>query len=264
MTEYSPLQAELTKLIKSAGPMPVWRYMELCLTHPRHGYYVSRDPLGREGDFTTAPEVSQMFGELLGLWAASVWKAIGSPPLLRLIELGPGRGTMMADALRALRVLPPLHQALSIHLVEINPVLRKKQKSMLSSARSIAWHDNIDDVPEGPAAERVAEHQETQKSENDAEIGRQPQRHDRERGQRVEGEAEHAAERIIAGAAGARRAVISERDLAQADPAHHAANEALLLRHGVQNVKDLAAHQPEITGVDRHVAVGKLSQQPIE
>jgi NADH dehydrogenase [ubiquinone] 1 alpha subcomplex assembly factor 7 len=151
VTEYSPLQAELKRLIKSAGPMPVWRYMELCLTHPEHGYYVSRDPLGREGDFTTAPEVSQMFGELLGLWAASAWKAIGSPPLLRLIELGPGRGTMMADALRALRVLPPLYQALSVHLVEINPVLREKQKSMLSGARSIAWHDSIDDVPEGPA-----------------------------------------------------------------------------------------------------------------
>jgi SAM-dependent MidA family methyltransferase len=151
VTEHSPLQAEIKKLIKSAGPMPVWRYMELCLTHPRHGYYVSRDPLGREGDFTTAPEVSQMFGELLGLWAASVWKAIGSPPLLRLIELGPGRGTMMADALRALRVLPPLYQALSIHLVEINPVLRKRQRSMLSNAQSIAWHDDLDDVPEGPA-----------------------------------------------------------------------------------------------------------------
>ena len=79
VTEYSPLQSEIRKLIASSGPMPVWRYMELCLMHPRHGYYVSRDPLGREGDFTTAPEVSQMFGELLGLWAASVWKAIGSP-----------------------------------------------------------------------------------------------------------------------------------------------------------------------------------------
>jgi SAM-dependent MidA family methyltransferase len=125
--------------------------MELCLTHPKFGYYVSRDPLGREGDFTTAPEVSQMFGELLGLWAASVWKAIGSPSLLRLIELGPGRGTMMADALRALRVLPPLYQSLSIHLVEINPVLRDKQKATLSGVRHIAWHDSIDDVPEGPA-----------------------------------------------------------------------------------------------------------------
>jgi SAM-dependent MidA family methyltransferase len=125
--------------------------MELCLTHPKFGYYVSRDPLGREGDFTTAPEVSQMFGELLGLWAASVWKAIGSPSLLRLIELGPGRGTMMADALRALRVLPPLYQSLSIHLVEINPVLREKQKATLSGVRNIAWHESIDDIPDGPA-----------------------------------------------------------------------------------------------------------------
>ena len=151
MTDYSPLQAELKKLIKSSGPMPVWRYMELCLTHPRHGYYVARDPLGREGDFTTSPEISQMFGELLGLWAASVWKAIGSPPLLRLIELGPGRGTMMADALRALRVLPPLYQSLSVHLVEINPVLREKQKSTLTGVRNIAWHERLDDVPGGPS-----------------------------------------------------------------------------------------------------------------
>jgi NADH dehydrogenase [ubiquinone] 1 alpha subcomplex assembly factor 7 len=151
VTEVSPLHNEIRKLIKSSGPMPVWRYMELCLMHPQHGYYVSRDPLGREGDFTTSPEVSQMFGELLGLWSASIWKAIGSPPLLRLVELGPGRGTMMSDALRALRVLPPLYESVSIHLVEINPVLREKQRAMLSGARNISWHDTIDDVPEGPA-----------------------------------------------------------------------------------------------------------------
>jgi SAM-dependent MidA family methyltransferase len=145
------LQAEIHRLIRSSGPMPVWRYMQLCLTHTEHGYYVSRDPLGREGDFTTAPEVSQMFGELLGLWTASVWKSIGSPSPLRLVELGPGRGTMMADVLRAIRVLPPLHEAIDIHLVEINRVLRDRQRATLSGQRSITWHDSLDDVPEGPA-----------------------------------------------------------------------------------------------------------------
>ena len=150
MIELSPLHTEIKRLIRTFGPMPVWRYMELCLMHPQHGYYISRDPLGREGDFTTAPEVSQMFGELLGLWAASVWKAVGSPSQFQLIELGPGRGTMMSDALRALRVLPPLYQALSVHMVEINPVLREKQQATLTGLRNITWHKRFDEVPEGP------------------------------------------------------------------------------------------------------------------
>ncbi|MGC2776932.1 MAG: SAM-dependent methyltransferase [Bradyrhizobium sp.] len=151
MIETSPLHPEIKRLIKASGPMPVWRYMELCLMHPEHGYYISRDPLGREGDFTTAPEVSQMFGELLGLWAASIWKATGSPQQFRLIELGPGRGTMMSDALRALRVLPPLYQTISVHLVEVNPVLREKQKATLTGLRNVTWHESFDDVPEGPS-----------------------------------------------------------------------------------------------------------------
>jgi NADH dehydrogenase [ubiquinone] 1 alpha subcomplex assembly factor 7 len=151
LSEFSPLMSDIKNLIRTAGPMPVWRYMDLCLSHPQHGYYLSRDPLGREGDFITAPEVSQMFGELLGLWAASVWKTIGSPPQVRLIELGPGRGTMMADALRALRVLPPLYQAISVHLVEINPALHEKQQAALSGVRNIEWHASIDEVPPGPS-----------------------------------------------------------------------------------------------------------------
>ncbi|MGJ5206739.1 class I SAM-dependent methyltransferase [Bradyrhizobium sp. HKCCYLR20261] len=151
MIETSPLHTEIKRLIKASGPMPVWRYMELCLMHPEHGYYISRDPLGREGDFTTAPEVSQMFGELLGLWAASIWKAAGSPQEFRLIELGPGRGTMMSDALRALRVLPPLYQTISVHLVEINPVLREKQKATLTGLRNVNWHESFDEVPDGPS-----------------------------------------------------------------------------------------------------------------
>ena len=151
MTELSALHGVIRRLITSAGPMPVWRYMQLCLTHPQHGYYISRDPLGREGDFTTAPEVSQMFGELIGLWAASVWRAMGSPHQVQLIELGPGRGTMMADALRALRVLPPLYQAISVHLVEINPVLREKQRHTLTGVRNVNWHYGLDEIPPGPS-----------------------------------------------------------------------------------------------------------------
>lgn len=145
------LEAEIRRLIKATGPMPVSRYMELCLTHPEHGYYISRDPLGREGDFITAPEVSQMFGELLGLWAASVWKAMGAPPAVRLIELGPGRGTLMMDALRAIRVLPPFYLACHVHMVEINSRLREKQRSTLVGVKNVHWHDSIDEVPDGPS-----------------------------------------------------------------------------------------------------------------
>lgn len=151
MTEPSPLLADIKKLIKTSGPLPVWRYMQLCLVHPEHGYYIARDPLGREGDFITSPEVSQMFGELVGLWAASVWNAMGMPQEVKFIELGPGRGTMMADALRAVRILPAFHEAISVHLVEASPTLRDIQRHKLADAAYVEWYARIEDIPEGPA-----------------------------------------------------------------------------------------------------------------
>jgi len=133
--------------IAADGPISVARYMSLCLTHPRHGYYVTRDPLGADGDFTTAPEISQMFGELLGLWAAQVWLDLGRPAPFRLVELGPGRGVLMADALRAARAAPGFAQAAQVWLVEISPALRAQQAVRVPGA---AWAARLAEVPPGP------------------------------------------------------------------------------------------------------------------
>ncbi len=148
----TPLEQEIRALIAEEGPLPVSRYMALCLGHPVYGYYLTRDPLGAKGDFTTAPEISQIFGELLGLWAAAVWQAMHAPDVVRLVELGPGRGTLMADALRAGRILPGFTSAVDVHLVETSPVLRRKQEEALApSGASVTWHDRLEDVPDGPA-----------------------------------------------------------------------------------------------------------------
>ena len=121
--------------------MPVRQFMTLCLSHPEHGYYMTRDPLGRRGDFVTAPEISQMFGELVGLWAASVWHLMGQPENVRLVELGPGRGTMMLDALRAAQVVPAFRAAVVVHLVEISPVLQERQQQALAALDvPVLWH----------------------------------------------------------------------------------------------------------------------------
>jgi SAM-dependent MidA family methyltransferase len=147
-----PLEAEIRRRIQSGGPMPVAQYMALCLTHPEHGYYTRHDPLGASGDFTTAPEISQMFGELIGLWAAAVWRAMGSPQGVQLIELGPGRGTMMLDALRAAKVMPEFHSTIVLHMVEISAALERLQREALSATDvSAHWHGAIEDVPDGPS-----------------------------------------------------------------------------------------------------------------
>ncbi len=152
MDEGSPLEAEIRRRIAAAGPMPVGEYMALCLTDARHGYYTTRDPLGAQGDFITAPEISQMFGELIGLWMAAVWKQMGAPENIRIVELGPGRGTMMKDALRAVQVMPAFGEAIVLHLVEINPALRAQQERTLEGLTTqVFWHGALDEVPKGPA-----------------------------------------------------------------------------------------------------------------
>jgi len=150
--ELSPLEADIRRRIKAAGPMPVAEFMQICLSDPQHGYYATRDPLGASGDFTTAPEVSQMFGELIGLWMAAVWKQMGAPENVRVIELGPGRGTLMKDALRAAKVMPDFLAAAVVHLVDISRPLRARQEATLASVTVPKfWHASLDEVPAGPS-----------------------------------------------------------------------------------------------------------------
>jgi NADH dehydrogenase [ubiquinone] 1 alpha subcomplex assembly factor 7 len=149
----APLAAELRRLIELRGPIPLSRFMAMCLTHPEHGYYMSRDPFGVAGDFTTSPEISQMFGELIGLWAASVWQTMGAPERINLVELGPGRGTLMADALRAAaKAMPAFDEAVALHLVETSPVLRDLQRLKLTLAeKAVTWHESVEDLPQAPS-----------------------------------------------------------------------------------------------------------------
>ena len=145
----SALEHHLEALIRAQGPLTVARFMAEALGHPKHGYYMGKDPLGAGGDFVTAPEISQMFGELVGLWAATTWEQMGKPESLNLVELGPGRGTLMADALRAAKVAPGFAEAVQLHLVETSPPLRAHQRQALGAVGTV-WHDRLMDVPEGP------------------------------------------------------------------------------------------------------------------
>lgn len=148
MTTLSTL---LQKKLHDSGAISVAEYMALCLSHPEYGYYITRDPLGKEGDFTTAPEISQLFGELIGAWLATQWLALGSPSRCALVELGPGRGTLMQDALRVTRTIPGFHAALSVHLIETSPPLRAKQHATLADWHlPKTWHDSVDTIADLP------------------------------------------------------------------------------------------------------------------
>jgi len=146
----SALGKIIADMISTDGPMPVDRYMALALGHEGHGYYMGRDPFGRAGDFITAPEVSQMFGELIGIWCAAGWQMMDAPAEWNLIELGPGRGTLLADLVRACSVMPGLRDGMKVHLVEMSPALKTMQAETLKRAGIEAvWHDRLEDVPDG-------------------------------------------------------------------------------------------------------------------
>jgi len=150
MTE---LETRIKRRIAAEGPITLGAYMAEVLAAPGAGYYAGeRDPLGAAGDFTTAPEISQMAGELLGLWCADTWqRLLGAPSPVHLVDLGPGRGTLMADALRAARMMPGFREALDVHLVEISPALRAKQEETLGDAGvPVHWHRETATIPDGP------------------------------------------------------------------------------------------------------------------
>jgi NADH dehydrogenase [ubiquinone] 1 alpha subcomplex assembly factor 7 len=135
--------------IRRAGPISIARFMGLALAHPTLGYYARHDPLGAAGDFVTAPEISQVFGELVGLWLARAWSDLGRPDPCLLVELGPGRGTLMADLLRAAAQVPGFRTSLQVHLVETSARLCAAQRARLG-AEPVQWHAALDEVPPGP------------------------------------------------------------------------------------------------------------------
>lgn len=133
--------------IAAAGPISVARYMTACLHDPQFGYYATRPALGEGGDFITAPLMSQMFGELIGVWAASAWELMGRPPKVRLVEMGPGDGTLAADLLRTARVAPEFLAAAELWLVETSAPLRAQQHARLGDEPR--WAAALDEVPVG-------------------------------------------------------------------------------------------------------------------
>lgn len=144
MTQLATL---IARRIAMAGPISLADYMADCLLHPEHGYYATRDPLGAKGDFTTAPEISQMFGELMGLCLTQSWLDQGAPAPFTLAEPGPGRGTLMADIWRATQGVPGFHAAARVHLIEASPVLRAMQATALQEV-PVTWHENFDTLPQ--------------------------------------------------------------------------------------------------------------------
>ena len=143
------LTARIAGRIRREGPLSVAAFMAMALHDRLDGYYVRHDPLGGAGDFITAPEISQIFGELIGLWCADLWRHIGQPDPVILAELGPGSGALLEDFLRAAATLPEFRRALDLYLVEASPVLRARQQRRLGSLGA-QFALSIDALPPGP------------------------------------------------------------------------------------------------------------------
>jgi NADH dehydrogenase [ubiquinone] 1 alpha subcomplex assembly factor 7 len=139
---------KIARRIRTEGPLSVAGYMAMALHDPVDGYYATREPIGASGDFTTAPEISQIFGELIGLWCAELWQRLGRPNPVILVELGPGRGVLMDDFLRVAAIVPEFRRALRLYLVEASPVLRAEQQRRLGEAGPL-WLDRIEELPDG-------------------------------------------------------------------------------------------------------------------
>jgi SAM-dependent MidA family methyltransferase len=146
------LKQRIVELISALGPIPVSEYMALCLFDPRDGYYTTREPFGTKGDFTTAPEISQMFGELVAVWLYEAWQAIGRPMPVTIAEIGPGRGTLMKDMLRTLsRLDGGFVEGATFAMIETSPRLTEIQKKTLEDAPATPiWHETIDTLPQAP------------------------------------------------------------------------------------------------------------------
>jgi len=147
----TPLENKLRDIIKTDGPISVSHLMRIAANDTDYGYYQSRDPFGTLGDFITSPEITQAFGEIIGLWCLTAWQNAGCPDKTILIELGPGRGTLMLDILRTVKkILPKFMESIELHLVESGTTLRQQQRLTLKDYH-VTWHDFISTIPQGPS-----------------------------------------------------------------------------------------------------------------
>ncbi len=151
----SQLHSLILQEIKDKGSITVKRFMELALYHPEYGYYVSEKVLGKQGDYITAPELTQVFGELLALWFVDLWHRLGKPECVQLVELGPGRGLMMQDMLRIFKKFPDFFQNLDVYLMEVSSVLMAAQQAILKDER-VCWVTDLKDLPENKVTFFVA------------------------------------------------------------------------------------------------------------